>query len=891
MNIQFFYKDKGAISVFLVLILVPVLLISGLATDAARIYTSRLVISNAGDMALNAGLAQYEETLHDKYGLFVMEETPEAMSSELKEYFDTSLNGGSTYGDYEQILHLITESFSAVNIEASNICKTEVEKQQIIEYMKYRAPVCLTELVLEKFEQLKDTKKTTEVMEKEVDFVESMDKCQDSIEEAKKALDSLNESLVSYANQPALQTVLDQIQQSYKTDLSKALLMLATIQNYTQKSDETDLEKLAQLYIDSSKKVNLSNVIDKTSFEAYMNCLYYDNAVNALGGIKKLNEKKQEEEKDTLTGNQGNNTQNDVQNTTTNYQKIIKDYNSAKNSIAAFPVKLRETANAIITDAYNQLRSYDTLSGAIRDQTKEALKWLKKTKDNFEKAQKDWTEWFQKTSELSAGEIKTNMQDEVDHYKDFFTSGDGGEDIRNLDALIEKVEQTQTYFEEIHSVIPKEKFFKKSIAETNVSSQYSTYFSDAQSLARASIVSAGDLYTAVEDARKSFSSDYNYEHVTVQISGAMHQIADDPFYKKLQEYTAKVSEESEAEKEKANGYIEKGAEDASVTAGEEEYNDLSFDWSSVSGQLISTGGAESVNGSLTDIGGTVNNSSERKSLITKYKDSIKSATNFLDGIDKLLADNLENLYIAEYAMQMFSCYTSHKDNEGNALPENEVVSISGYKLSENTAYPAEIEYILLGNSSSKVNVRNIMLMTFGLRLLFNSIFAFTNQSIRNTALASAQLIAGATPYLVPIVKVIIQFALAAIETGDDMSKIKDGKGVTIIKTPSSWATYPANRGHAGDNTSGVTFNYQEYLRVFLNVAMIGGKENTVLARIADCIQVNTPEYDLRKGYTMLGIQASVRTNTTFIGDLSDWAGSRREDMSNYSISYNSILGY
>ena len=57
------------------MILLPTLLLGGLTTDAARIYMSKVVISDAGEMAMNAGLAQYETELHDEYGLFSMEKT------------------------------------------------------------------------------------------------------------------------------------------------------------------------------------------------------------------------------------------------------------------------------------------------------------------------------------------------------------------------------------------------------------------------------------------------------------------------------------------------------------------------------------------------------------------------------------------------------------------------------------------------------------------------------------------------------------------------------------------------------------------------------------------------------------------------------------------------
>lgn len=62
---KIFYKNNGAISVFLSLILLPVLVFGGMTVDASRIYMSKVVISDAGEMAMNAGLAQYNEKLHD----------------------------------------------------------------------------------------------------------------------------------------------------------------------------------------------------------------------------------------------------------------------------------------------------------------------------------------------------------------------------------------------------------------------------------------------------------------------------------------------------------------------------------------------------------------------------------------------------------------------------------------------------------------------------------------------------------------------------------------------------------------------------------------------------------------------------------------------------------
>ena len=101
----------------------------------------------------------------------------------------------------------------------------------------------------------------------------------------------------------------------------------------------------------------------------------------------------------------------------------------------------------------------------------------------------------------------------------------------------------------------------------------------------------------------------------------------------------------------------------------------------------------------------------------------------------------------------------------------------------------------------------------------------------------------------------------------------------------------------GDNTKGVTLDYSEYLRVFLNVSLLSGHEADILGRIADCIQVNLNNknagIDLLDSYTMLAVEAKVSTRTTFMRKISDLGegGSWGFPDDTYSISYQSILGY
>lgn len=94
-----------------------------------------------------------------------------------------------------------------------------------------------------------------------------------------------------------------------------------------------------------------------------------------------------------------------------------------------------------------------------------------------------------------------------------------------------------------------------------------------------------------------------------------------------------------------------------------------------------------------------------------------------------------------------------------------------------------------------------------------------------------------------------------------------------------------------DNTRGtLTFDYSEYLRLFLNTAMLAAGYQPALARIGDCIQVNT-DSDITKMSTMLSIEATVTNRTTFMRKIADWSGAGWQYGDSYSIDYKSVLGY
>ena len=880
-------KTKGAISVFLTLILLPTLLLGGLTTDAARIYMSKVVISDAGEMAMNAGLAQYETELHDEYGLFSMEKTPEDMEDDLADFFNKSLNGKGLDGteDYDKILDLITENFNAYNVEGSQIYKSEVEKQQIVEYMKYRAPVCLTEELLGKLDDLKKAQLMKKAMVAQMDFGDAMEDCQDSMESALEQLDDLNAQINAFPDKTTIAQALERMKQDYQTIMSKCILMRAAIAKYDGKADGDDVESLAWSFIGAAAGVNVSVPYEQGSFESYMNCLRYQKAINAAPeSLRDILRKEKRNEPDEEDASKHRDWEERIE----ELEDLIDQYDSAKSSISGYEEALENTAQEIIRTNTEIVRGYYVAADNAKIQSATVYQKLEDVEKNLEKAREKWEAW--KTAADALGDDQGEMEESVKEYGKFFGDGDDANDGPRIRVLMKAVDQDRTFFTEMSTILTKQRFFGITIVFADAGRQFYDYYTKAKEMVGSDV----DVYMKEEDIRANYMKNYQPTEISVATSVEKVLIENDPFYQKLKEYCSVNTDPEAAENKKETNEKLKGSKEAGDDAKSESgYPD--FDWSSVDQStlpsvVLAKGGTEDADAKMADVDGNVDNRRARKNAIAKFKQSMEASANFLEGVSRIVEDNLENLYVAEYAMQMFSYYTIDK-NKGEEVPADEIISMTGYKFQDRKAYKAEVEYILWGNSSSKTNVRNTVMTIFGIRMLLNSFFAFTNKTIVRDSQAIAAVMAGPAPYLKPVFQVLIQLGIAGIETADDIQKIKDGYGVTIFKTEKTWAKYTVIKGFTGDNTEGLTLNYREYLRIFLNINMLAGKEDTKLARVADCIQINT-DYDLLKGYTMLALEARVKSRTTFMRKLSDMgAGGWNQPDDTYPILYQSILGY
>lgn len=168
----------GSVTVILTLVLVPVLAITGAFVDGSRAELSRTVVRSAEQLALNDVLASHEAKLMKTLGLLAVID-----SEDLDVAAHGILQGSLTPGDGD-ILQIGLKSPAAGTVKpvaGSSLGEREVLLNQMVEFMKYRAPASFLGDLADSIAWLKDFKKKLDLIEK---MTKAVDKARVVFEEA-----------------------------------------------------------------------------------------------------------------------------------------------------------------------------------------------------------------------------------------------------------------------------------------------------------------------------------------------------------------------------------------------------------------------------------------------------------------------------------------------------------------------------------------------------------------------------------------------------------------------------------------------------------------------------------------------------------------------------------
>lgn len=209
---------RGSITVLVVIILLPMMTMSAIVVDSSRINMARSMVSSAGDLAMNSALANYDTILKDVYGLFAMSQsmTDEEFADEIKNYFAQTLvsygvvneaeSGDyveALMGDFKELLSknddsdlrnflqmTIEDNFSVKKVEESSLANPEILRSQIVEYMKYRAPMNFGLSFLDSLKAFQNIETQNKVVSSQV---AAQEKTQDVTSTCKQTIDDIRD--------------------------------------------------------------------------------------------------------------------------------------------------------------------------------------------------------------------------------------------------------------------------------------------------------------------------------------------------------------------------------------------------------------------------------------------------------------------------------------------------------------------------------------------------------------------------------------------------------------------------------------------------------------------------------------------------------------------------
>lgn len=870
---HFCLKNKGTISVFLTLILIPTFVFGGIMIDGSRILGAKNIVSGAGDLALNGALSNYYDELNNVYGMLAMADTAEEVSSTVQDFFETSLNAaGVTQENFNKALVYLelTSDFSVSNLPGSEIFQTEPIKKEILEYMKYRAPVTLLQRnILGKLGDLNNIEELRDAADKEIKFEKSLNDMQKLFDETKEKIEEEERIYKVVKNESQLNSLLNESKETYKeiTMLAVAYRMM-TNGNIQAREGEPEGLMLEMIDLDC----NMST-IDAYVASTIIKMLAIQKGVhNPSDILEGLNPESYEYKEK---------------------QRIINEYSSAEENCAEGVKNTEKQLNKLILDNYKVFSKQHDEAKNGYENCEDILKKTKKIKDEFGKVKEKYDAWKDAVNNISDEETRAEYNESIKKYKDILEKGG------TIESFEKKINNNKDYYAQVVQGLDTVRYGDyyidqnvKHYSDISIGEYSSAKFTEADQ-----IINAGkDLY----DKRYRTADQMNLSTSNIDISS-------DQFVYDIKNVFCKVDDGNKAEANKATdnwkSELEKTAKELKNLMTSDDLpkkdmltiskNDIPSVWL---GSSLDGGEAET----KVKATGGLKDKDSRQSAAQSGEDSLNADNGDVSGLAKLSEKVLdlgekavEPVIMTEYVMNMFSHYTCNKDIEGKDVkPE----TISRAPMENNAFYRAELEYILWGKTGNRANVNITKSIIFAINFVFNMTFVFTNRELRS----QAETVANFFPVGVLgrfAIKCALQTMVATIETTSNMLDLMKGFPVPLVKDKSHWKTWilpPSSKKVKHD----IGFTYDDYIWVLTCMKMfIPSIQTAMLARTADCIEVNLTnekknnEKTLKDKFTLVEIQTDVKVDTFFMPKLSRVGYGVDADENAFTLHYYGVQGY
>lgn len=296
------FNSKGAISIFLVIVLVPTMVCSSLFVDASRVKSSQGLVASAGDLSLNTVLSQYDVDLNDFYGLMASAQNMDDVLAAAEDYFISCIKsqGIDTTntakwansiknvfledGDVSDLLGIDLAPESKVSVTPvadGSLTNPALVKTQVVEFMKYRSPINSVTELYDKFKnsskELENAPKTSDLVDKKQDYYEAQGEVAKKAYEVYQKIVEYDKLGINADDLQSMKSFLDSLEDNYKDCHKK---MVKDLYN-TQDVSDSNIKYCAkfpaqyphQKKYDNASAKTIGGLIDKLmrSYDQFMN--------------------------------------------------------------------------------------------------------------------------------------------------------------------------------------------------------------------------------------------------------------------------------------------------------------------------------------------------------------------------------------------------------------------------------------------------------------------------------------------------------------------------------------------------------------------------------------------------------------------------------------------
>lgn len=189
---KFLFKDDGSVSIFSILLILPIFMINALFIDAIRIISAQKQVETVLETSLRSTMSNFSETATAK-GLFVYNDSAGSPNEVFKSYVEAN---DYDPGDLDGFHNLVNTQFDMSGTSASfdtsrNVIMPKVFDSQIKETMKYQAPIQAGADFLTLFQ--KGENLNTEEVDQAAELAEKYEEIAELIVERNKILNKLHE--------------------------------------------------------------------------------------------------------------------------------------------------------------------------------------------------------------------------------------------------------------------------------------------------------------------------------------------------------------------------------------------------------------------------------------------------------------------------------------------------------------------------------------------------------------------------------------------------------------------------------------------------------------------------------------------------------------------------